>query len=77
MLALPKDQTSSHLDLPNEYFDQNVMIELKGGGLTRLQAYYPHSLNIQISENYGQLQIKTFENRKNCSQKFTLKSMPA
>ncbi len=64
VLELPKEQTSSQLDLPNEYFDQNVMIELKGGGLTRLQPYYPHSLNLQISDNYGQLQIKHLKSEK-------------
>jgi len=43
------------LDLPADYANRNVVIEAVGGGLQRAQAYTPHSLNLQLQENYGQL----------------------
>jgi hypothetical protein len=34
------------------------MIEVSGGGVTRAQAYYPNSLNVQLTEGYGQLRVQ-------------------
>jgi hypothetical protein len=45
------------LDLPDEYANRNVIIEATGGGLQRSQAYTPHSLDVQMQENYGQLRV--------------------
>jgi hypothetical protein len=45
------------LDLPAEYANRNVVIEATGGGLQRSQTYTPHSLNLQMQENYGQLRV--------------------
>jgi len=43
--------------LPREYQDRNVMIELVAEGIRRTQGYYPHSLALQLTENYGQLRV--------------------
>jgi hypothetical protein len=45
------------LDLPEAYANRNVVIEAAAGGLQRSQAYTPHSLNLQMQENYGQLRV--------------------
>jgi hypothetical protein len=57
VVDLMGSKSQSVLDLPEKFRDQNVMVEMVGGGLTRSQAYYPHSLRIQILENYGQVKV--------------------
>jgi hypothetical protein len=34
-----------------------VLIEVRGGGITRRKAYYANSLAVQWIENYGQLKV--------------------
>jgi hypothetical protein len=55
-IKLP-DKGTRTIALPVEYHDRNVMVEVTGGGITRAQAYYPHSLAAQVSENYGQVRV--------------------
>ena len=45
------------MDLPKELHNRNVMVEIVAGGKTRTQAYYSHSLVVQMMENYGQLRV--------------------
>jgi hypothetical protein len=45
------------IDLPEAYANRNVVVEALGGGLQRSQTYTPHSLNVQMQENYGQLRV--------------------
>ncbi len=33
------------------------MVEIVAGGITKTQAYYPHSLGIQVMETYGQVRV--------------------
>ncbi|MBN1670766.1 MAG: hypothetical protein JXR37_07030 [Kiritimatiellae bacterium] len=56
-IELPADQHTLTFELPAEFRASNVMIEITGGGVTKAQAYYPHSLGIRILENYGQIRI--------------------
>jgi hypothetical protein len=56
-IALPKGKETLVVDLPKEFLDRNVMIELTGGGVTKAQPYYPNSLNVELTENYGQLRV--------------------
>ena len=44
-------------DLPEEYHNRNLLIEIVADGITRSQAYYSNSLTVQMSENYGQLKV--------------------
>ena len=34
-----------------------MLVEITGGGQTKTQAYYSHSLALQVIENYGQLRV--------------------
>jgi hypothetical protein len=52
------------LDLPEAYANRNVVIEAAAAGLQRSQAYTPHSLNLQMQENYGQLRVLHAESDK-------------
>ncbi|MFZ5950765.1 MAG: hypothetical protein ACOYXC_08665 [Candidatus Rifleibacteriota bacterium] len=45
------------IDLPARFADSNVMIEINGSGIMRTQAYYPHSLAVNLAEQYGQVRI--------------------
>lgn len=45
------------VDLPSAYANRNVVIEATAAGLQRSQAYTPHSLDVHIQENYGQLRV--------------------
>ena len=54
---LPAGKNVHTVDLPEAFRDKNVMVEVTGAGVTRMQAYYPHSLGIQVMENYGQLRV--------------------
>lgn len=56
-LALAEKATETKVPLPAELHNRNVLIEVTGGGQTRTQAYYAHSLAIQVIENYGQIRV--------------------
>ncbi len=45
------------LSLPKRFHNSNVMVEISAAGLQRARAYFSNSLNVQISENYGQLRV--------------------
>lgn len=61
---LPEKQNTFILNLPEQYHDQNVMIEIKASGIKKSLAYFPHSLNIQLLENYGQLHVLDEQDQK-------------
>ena len=56
-LALPADRRELVFDLPEEFQNSNVLVEVRGQGLARRQAYYANSLAVQLLENYGQLKV--------------------
>jgi hypothetical protein len=57
-LELPAEATSTEVDLPSPLQNSNVLVEVTGGGKTRSQAYYANSLDVQVIENYGQIQVR-------------------
>lgn len=54
---LPGDKTALTFELPREFQNANVLIEVHGGGITRRHAYYANSLDVTWMENYGQLKV--------------------
>ena len=52
-----KSGKTTEVELPREFRDHNVMVELVAGGIRRSVGYYPHSLAIQLTENYGQVRV--------------------
>lgn len=56
-LALPEGRETHAFALPREYHSSNVLVEITGGGKSAAHAYYANELNVQISENYGRLQV--------------------
>jgi hypothetical protein len=57
VVELPPGKDSLEFDLPQQYHSSNVLVEIVAGGQTKSQAYYSHSLNVQVIENYGQVRV--------------------
>ncbi len=58
------------VDLPKELHNQNVLVEITGAGQTKTQAYYSHSLAVQVIENYGQLKVTHVQTGKPISKAY-------
>ena len=56
-IEVPADKKSVALNLPPELANRNVLVEIVAGGVTKTQAYYAHSLTLQVIENYGQVKV--------------------
>ncbi len=44
-------------ELPDAFKNKNVLVEIVSGDKTRAQAYFAHSLDVQVLENYGQVHV--------------------
>lgn len=49
--------TETAFDLPAEFQNANVLVEVRAAGITRRQAYYANSLTAHFIESYGQVQV--------------------
>jgi hypothetical protein len=56
-IQLPEKGQNVELPLPEQFQSSNVMVEITAGGQIKSQAYYAHSLALQLTENYGQLHV--------------------
>jgi hypothetical protein len=56
-LALPDGKDFLVFDLPAEFRNKNVMIEIRGKGVQKSQAYYAHSLKLQMVATYGRIHV--------------------
>jgi hypothetical protein len=56
-LKLDPQKNTLEFELPKQFHNRNVMVEILGAGLRKSQACYANSLAVQITENYGQLQV--------------------
>ncbi len=56
-MVLPADRETHSFALPREYHSSNVLVEITSAGKTVARAYYANELNIQVSENYGRIQV--------------------
>ncbi len=56
-IALPKDKKTHAFDLPAEFQNANVLVEVLGAGLRRAQAYTSNALSVQVVETYGQVKV--------------------
>ncbi len=54
---LPAGQDALDFELPASFHNQNVLVEISGGGKTVAKAYYANALAIRVSDQYGQLQV--------------------
>jgi len=49
------------IPLPAPLRNRNVLVEVLAEGVSRSQAYYAHSLSVQVIENYGQVRVTQAE----------------
>ncbi len=61
---LDADKTTLSFDLPKEFHNQNVMVEIQSGGIRKSQPYFSNSIALQVIENYGHLKITHQETGK-------------
>ena len=46
------------ISLPEQFASKNVLVEVVGAGRTDSIAVYSNSLNVQLSENYGRIEVR-------------------
>ncbi len=56
-VPLPAEGSEVVFDLPRELQSANVLVEVRGEGIVRRQAYYANALAVQMIESYGQLTV--------------------
>ncbi|MBK8979446.1 MAG: hypothetical protein IPM29_26400 [Planctomycetes bacterium] len=56
-LRLPAGQSELTFELPEEFANANVLVEVRGAGIVRRQACYANSLAVQVIEGYGQVRV--------------------
>lgn len=57
VVSLPPGEKQLTFDLPQDYRQANVMIEVSAAGITRRQTYLSNTLATQMVESYGQMQV--------------------
>jgi hypothetical protein len=57
VVEIPADQRKIAIPLPPELANRNVLVEIVAGGQAKTQAFYAHSLVLQVIENYGQVKV--------------------
>jgi hypothetical protein len=57
IVTLPAGNSPFEFELPESLHNQNVLVQITGGGQTKSQAYYANSMVVQLIENYGQLRV--------------------
>ncbi len=62
--SLPGGQTKLEFPIPAAFAGKNVLVEIRGAGQKKAQAYYANSLDVQVAENYGRLQVNDAETGK-------------
>ena len=64
VVKLPGNKARHVVELPERFHNRNVLVEVRGSGLVRSQAYYSNSLAVQVIETYGQVRVTDTETRK-------------
>lgn len=63
-IKLPDDANTHEFVIPEKFNSSNVLIEITGAGKTKTQTYYSHSLNVQVVETYGRLEVRQSKTNK-------------
>ena len=57
-MKLAAGAESVEFEIPEEFHNSNVLIEITGGGQRVAKAHYANDLDLQLAENYGRLQVR-------------------
>jgi hypothetical protein len=63
-VELPRDGKALILNLPNDFQNENLMIEAVAGSVRSTAAYTANRMDAQVIENYGQVQVAEEGNGK-------------
>lgn len=63
-VTLSADKPATVIDLPEQFRNSNVLIEVVGAGETKTQPYFSNSLSVQVIENYGQVRVTHSDTHK-------------
>ncbi len=76
-IQLPAKQTKHSFDLPEQFHNANVLVEIvadstdgQSAGMVKSQAYYAHALTLQVVENYGQIRVAHQKDNKPISRTY-------
>jgi predicted transcriptional regulator len=61
---LEKAKNQTFIELPQQFKEKNVMIEVSSSGISKTAAYYPNSMLVSFAEQYGQLRVSHKETQK-------------
>ncbi len=56
-VELRKEQPELVIELPKEFHQQNVLVEVRGGGIVRSRTYFANALDVRFLESYGQVTV--------------------
>lgn len=55
--TLPKGATQLAYELPQQFWQKNVLVEVRAGGLVRSRQYFANALDVRFLESYGQVAV--------------------
>ncbi|MEC7723984.1 MAG: hypothetical protein VYD05_00620, partial [Planctomycetota bacterium] len=66
------DQAASQLayELPQQFWQKNVLVEVRAGGLVRSRQYFANALDVQFLESYGQVAVSEPKSNKPLSKTY-------
>lgn len=62
-IALPAGQSRLTVPLPADLVKRNVLVEVVAAGKSRSAPYYANAMDVQLTENYGQMRIASAEGK--------------
>lgn len=62
-IPLPVGQSRMTLPLPKDLARRNVLVEVVAAGKSRSAPYYANAMDVQVTENYGQMRIAGAEGK--------------
>lgn len=63
-IELAKKQNSMKIEIPEQFLNKNVLVEVSGNGVNASAPYYATSMRVQLIEQYGQLRVTDQDGEK-------------
>jgi hypothetical protein len=63
-IKLSTGKKTATIDIPKEFRNENVMIDITSGPVSSVKPHFSHSLFVNLVENYGQLKVFSKETNK-------------
>ncbi|MEZ6093665.1 MAG: hypothetical protein R3C03_05445 [Pirellulaceae bacterium] len=69
-IELPANQTRMQIELPKDFHNKNLIVEIRGGEQAKSAPVYANSLDVQIVESFGQIRVTQREGSKPLSKTY-------